>query len=240
MSAWFGRRSRRSEAVTEAPPPDRDLVAWAEVAARVSDGLGLRGQFAVAVLGESLTRSRPTPWFGYAPDGEGLAALFAALGEGEVDTASLHDAEEPMRGRHLGSVPPALAAEWRQRLTESAARVVGEGILPGRVDDHVRAEQIWVAAAPAASRRPLPQLDPAAALSQLRWWPGTGIRTHIGYSDPLNLSTVQRATTEAGLTGEERDAQAAAQAVVETPRDPLAWRLSSLAYAATRRPWEQQ
>ena len=240
MSTWFRRRSRRSVDGTDAPPTDPDLVAWADLAAQVADGLGPRGSFAVALLGESLTRPRPTPWFGYAPDADGLRGLFAALGEGDVDTASLLGAEEPLRGRHLGSVPAALATQWRQRLSESAARVVGEAPLPGRVGDHVRAEEIWSVAAPVASRPPLPVLDPEAALSQLRWYPGVRTRTFVGYSDPLNLATVQRATTEAGLTSAEHDAQAAAQVAVEGPSDALAWRLSSLAHAAGRRPWERQ
>lgn len=240
MSTWFSRRRHPRGTVAEAAPIDPDLVAWADIAARVADGLEPRGAFAVALLGESLTRPRPTPWFGYAPSADGLADVLAALGEGEVDTTSLLAAEEPLRGRHLGSVPGPLADEWRRRLTESADAAEGAGPLPVRAADHLRAEEVWTAAAPVASRSPLPVLDPDAALCQLRWCPGEVTRTFVGYSDPLHLATVQRATTEAGLTREQRDAQAMAHEVVESPSDALAWRLSSLAHAAVRRPWEQR
>ena len=217
---------------------DPDLPLWAETAADLADRLGPAGSFVVSLLGESLTRPRPTLWFGYAPDGEGLEELLCALGEPGVDTAALLQAEISCRGRHLGSVPEELASAWRSRLSDSATRVQSAGLLPTRDSAHVSAEEVWVASARQASAPPLVLLDPHWALSQARWFPGVATRTFIGYSDPLNLSTVQRSAGEAGLTMARHDALAQAQQVVDREVDPLRWRLSCVAFAAERRPWE--
>lgn len=237
MSWW--RRDRRT--TTGARPTevvDDDLVAWAVVAADVADRLRPAGAFAVALLGESLTRPRPSAWFGYEPDEAGLVGLLSRLGEDDVDVARLLAAEAPLSGRHLGVVPDEVADAWRQRLSDAARQAVAAGPLPDRSPAHLHAATVWDAAASAASEPPMVRLDPSVALSQLRWFPGVATRTFIGYSDPLNLSTVERATDEAGASAAQREAQAAARRVFEERVDPLRWRLSSLAYAAEHRPWE--
>lgn len=238
MRWWSRRDGAGGPGVDPVLPADPDLPGWAETATELADRLGPAGSFVVTLLGESLTRPRPTSWFGYAPDAEGLDQLLSSLGETGVDAAALLEAEISLRGRHLGSVPAEVASAWRSRLSESATRVRGAGVLPERDSVHVSAEEIWIAAARQASAPPMVLLDPLWALSQVRWFPGVATRTFVGYSDPLNLSTVQRSTLEAGLTRAQHDALAQAQQVVDRPVDPLRWRLSCLAFAAERRPWE--
>lgn len=236
--SWWRRDRRPAAEVRPTEVVDDDLVAWAVVAADLAGRLRPAGAFAVALLGESLTRPRPSAWFGYEPDDAGLAALLSRLGEDDVDVAGLLAAEVPLAGRHLGRVPDEVADAWRRRLSDAAQRVVAEGSLPDRSPVHRHAATVWDAAASVASEPPMVRLRPSVALSQLRWFPGVATRTFIGYSDPLDLSTVERATGEAGTTAAQREAQAAARRVVEERVDPLEWRLSSLAYAATDRPWE--
>ena len=236
--SWWRRDRRPTTDVRPTEVVDADLVAWAGVAAGVADRLRPAGAFAVALLGESLTRPRPSAWFGYEPDEAGLAALLARLGEDDVDVAGLLAAEVPLAGRHLGVVPDELADAWRQRLSDAARQVVAEGSLPDRSPAHQHAATVWDAAASVASEPPMVRLHPSVALSQLRWFPGVATRTFVGYSDPLDLATVERATGEAGTSPAPRAAPAPAPPGGAGPGAPPPGGRSSLAYAAVDRPWE--
>ena len=226
-----GGPGRPEDAAVEAAPVDQDLVAWVSLAGRVADRLGPGGSLAVALLGETLARGRPAYWFGYEPDEAGLRQLMRALHEPDDWVGDLVSLESRMAGRRVGEVPAQLRAEWQGRLAAAATAAREAGVLPPRDAAHLAAEAAWRQAAAEIDPGRANRLDPASALAQIRWYPGCSTRTFIGYSDPLNLSTVYRIVREHHGSAVERQALARASDVADAPVDATSWRLSSLRFA---------
>lgn len=230
----FDRLLGRSEAprpAADAPSVDDGLEKWVVTAMRTCADLGPGGRLAVAVLGESLAHPPASPWLGHEPTAPGLADLLAALGEDPAAAAALTAAETGLAGRRLGVLTDATRESWRAMVDAVLRDPGATTVLPERDELHREAEQVWRTAAAAVQPWRAVQLDPDRALRQVRWYPGCATRTLIGYSDPLNLATVQRAVEEHRFTDTEWQALVPAEELDRRGTDPLAWRLSSLSYA---------
>ena len=212
-------------------PVDPDLERWVETATALSGDLGTHGRLVVALLGESLADGAAPSWFGYEPTDTGLGDLLHAVGESRDAADVLLVIEARLAGRRPGTLTEPTRTAWRAHVAAAVREAAEHGTLPGRTEDHLEAEQVWRTAAAGVQSWRAVQLDPERALGQVRWYPGCGTRTFIGYSDPLGLAMVQRAVEEHRSTEEERQALLPAEDVVRRQVDPLAWRISSLSYA---------
>lgn len=233
LSRLVRRRSGRPAAPAPPAPVDDALEAWVDEVLRLSGQVGPGGRLVMAVLGKSLADGRPSYWFGYEPTQDGLARLLAALGEDPVVAREVREREVDMAGRRLGAISERSRARWSAFIVDAVGDPGAARLLPARDEVHLVAEEVWRCAAATQSWRGV-QLDPGDALGQVRWYPGCPTRAYIGYADPLNLSSVQRALHEHRGTDEEWQALRRAQDVVDREVDPLAWRLSSLAFAVSR------
>lgn len=229
------RRSSRAPATPEpAVTVDAALARWVDASLRLADDLGPGGRLVLAVLGESLVDGRPSCWFGYEPTRDGLAALLAALGEDPGAADALCELELGMAGRRLGAVPEGARERWTAFVAGAVRDPAATSLLPARDRAHLDAEEVWRRAAASVQPWRTVQLDPDGALGQVRWYPGCPTRTSIGYSDPLGLSSVQRAVREHRCSREEHQALLPASALEDLEVDPLTWRLSSLSFAVSR------
>lgn len=233
----FGRSRRPRTQAAVVPPTDPDLVRWVDTARTVSTRLGVGGRLAVALLGESLLRDEPAPWFGYEPTAQGAADLLAALGEEPASLEPLLAVEHGMVSRRLGSMPSDVRAHWRDTVAAAAAEARASWDAPPRTPEHLEAEAVWREAASAIQGGRAVRLQPDRALVQLRWYPGCATRTHIGYADPLDLATVQRAVQEHRWTQSEWDAVDRASAAASVAVDPVGWRLSAMTFAVQDGRW---
>lgn len=210
--------------------PDALVERWALGADDVAAGLGPGGRFVVAVLGESLAGGQVSPWLGHEPGRADLAAVLSAVGEEPWAADILADLEAPLASGRPGSVSSETRARWHDLLVATARDATD--LLPDRDPLHLEAEQVWRTAARGVQEWRADQLDPDAALRQVRWFPGCATRTSVGYADPLGLATVRRAVEEHRWSEEEWQALEPAVVVAGRSVDPLVWRLSSLSFAA--------
>lgn len=234
LDRLLGRTSDKPMAPAVPPPVDDGLEQWVVTAVRTCADLGPAGRLVVAVLGESLVHPPSSPWFGYEPTGSGLAELLAAVGEDSAAAATLTAAETGLAGRRLGVLTDATRETWRATVEAVLRDPSASAALPERDEHHREAEEVWRRAAAGVQPWRAVQLDPDRALGQVRWYPGCGTRTLIGYSDPLRVASVQRAVEEHRFSEEEWKALQPADELVRREVDPLVWRLSSLAFVAGR------
>jgi len=171
-----------------------------------------------------------SPWLGYAPDAGGWADLVERLGEDRGLGAGVIAVEAPFREHPPVAVPDDVHRAFVERTATdlAEARAAGHGLV--RSPEHLRAEEVWRRAAAQISPGRAHQLHVERALGQVRWFPGTEVRTRISYSDPLDLAHVSRSVMEVPGSAEEWEATKAAYAVFDWGVDPLEWRLSSLAH----------
>lgn len=234
LDRLLGRTSDKPMPSAVPPPVDDGLEQWVGTAVRTCADLGPSGRLVVAVLGESLVNPPSSPWFGYEPTRSGLADLLAAVGEDPAAAATLTAAETSLTGRRLGVLSEATRQHWRTTVEAVLHDPAATAELPERDELHREAERVWRAAAAGVQPWRAVQLDPDRALGQVRWYPGCDTRAFIGYADPLGLATVERSVREHRPSEEEWQALVPVEELERRDLDPLAWRLSSLAYAAGR------
>jgi hypothetical protein len=228
------RRSDTSAPAPEPAPVDDGLEEWVAAAEQACAGLGPAGRLVVAVLGESLVEPPSSPWCGHEPTERGLADLLAALDEDPAAAGAITRAEGGLAGRRLGVLSDATRAHWRSTVEAALLDPAATVALPKRDAVHREAERVWRAAAAGVQSWRTVQLTPDRALGQVRWYPGCPTRTFIGYSDPLGLASVQRSVEEHRYSAEEWRALLPAE-LSRRAVDPVAWRLSSLAFAVESR-----
>lgn len=233
LDRLLGRTSDKPMPPAVPPPVDDGLEQWVGTAVRTCADLGPSGRLVVAVLGESLVNPPSSPWFGYEPTRSGLADLLAAVGEDPAAAATLTAAETGLAGRRLGVLTDATRTSWRATVDAVLRDPAATIALPERDEHHREAEEVWRTAAAGVQPWRAVQLDPGRALGQVRWYPGCDTRAFIGYADPLGLATVERSVREHRPSEEEWKALKPADELVRREVDPLAWRLSSLAFAVT-------
>lgn len=235
----FARLLRRPPRPASPAPTvlvDDALEAWVDAALRLAGRVGPGGRMVLAALGESLVDGRPSHWFGHEPTTDGLAPLLKAVGDDAAVAKEVCELEADMSGRRLGVVSEGTRARWSAFATDAARDPEAASLLPERGPLHLAAEEVWRLAAASVQPWRAVRLDPDRALGQVRWYPGCPTRAFVGYSDPLNLAAVQRAVREHRGTDEEWQALLPAQEVADQEVDPLAWRLSSLAFAVSAPP----
>ena len=231
-------RRRASPPSSRAPSVTVDdaLESWVDSALGLAGRLGSGGRLVLAALGETLVDGGPSYWFGYEPTTDGLAALLTAVGEDPAVAREVCEREVDMAGRRLGVVSEDSRARWSAFVADAVRDPEAAALLPERDPLHREAEDVWRRAAASVQPWRAVQLAPDRALGQVRWYPGCPTRAFVGYSDPLNLAAVQRAVREQRGTDEEWQALLPAQEVADQEVDPLAWRLSSLAFAVSAPP----
>ncbi|MCF6376049.1 hypothetical protein L2K70_00350 [Nocardioides KLBMP 9356] len=232
LDRLLGRSSDPPPPAADPPPVDDGLEQWVVTALQACADLGPAGRLVVAVLGESLADPPSSPWFGHEPTASGLADLLGALGEDPARTEPLLAAEAGLAGRRLGVLSDSTRESWRATVQAVLRDPAAIAALPERDQRHREAEQVWRTAAARVQPWRAVQLDPDRALGQVRWYPGCDTRTFIGYSDPLGLAAVQRSVQEHRFSDEEWQALVPVEELHRHAVHPLAWRLSSLAFAA--------
>lgn len=228
----LGRSSEPPRPAVDAPPVDDGLEQWVVIAEQACADLGPAGRLVVTVLGESLAEPPTSFWFGHEPSGPGLADLLGALGEDPAAAARLTEAEAALAGRRRGVLSDTTRQRWREVVDAALRDPAAATLLPERDELHREAEQVWRTAAAGVQAWRAVQLDPDRALGQVRWYPGCRTRTFVGYSDPLNLASVERSVREHRPSEEEWRALAPVEDLERRDLDPLTWRLSSLAFVA--------
>lgn len=230
----LGGSSGPQQSTTDAPVVDDGLERWVVTAEQACAGLGPAGRLVVALLGESLADPPTSFWFGYEPSSDGLADLLRAVGEDPAAAVTLTAAETELAGRRLGVLSDDTRQRWRQTVDAALLDPAASAALPQRDELHREAEVVWRTAAAGVQSWRAVQLDPDRALGQVRWYPGCRTRTLVGYADPLGLAAVERSAREHRPSAEEWQALLPAEEIGRRDVDPLAWRLSSLAFVAAR------